>query len=124
MLTALTSLGSQYDWTADTPRLVAGWCKHQSIYPQDGEDDPLPASAVLSHPGIFELIGLPKNYDTLIEECTRRRCPTKGKDITDPTICLFCGDVFCGQAICCAKDEKDRRGRSVKIGGAQQHMRM
>ena len=125
MLTALTPLGPQYDWPAETPRLVAGWCKHQSMYVSDmDESEALPASAVLSHPGIFELIGLPKNYDTLIEECTRRRCPTKGKDITDPTICLFCGDVFCGQAICCAKDEKDGRGRSVKIGGAQQHMRM
>ncbi|KAH8890809.1 hypothetical protein GQ53DRAFT_746997 [Thozetella sp. PMI_491] len=123
MLTALTSFGPQYDWPADTRRLVEGWCKHYAMYPQDVEEEQLPASSLLSHPGIFELIGLPKNYDTLIEECTRRQCPTKGKDITDPTICLFCGDVFCGQAICCAKDEKDRRGRPIKIGGAQQHMR-
>jgi E3 ubiquitin-protein ligase UBR1 len=87
------------------------------------EGNTLPPSAVVSHPGIFELVGLPKNYDTLIEECTRRKCPTKGKDITDPTICLFCGDLFCSQAVCCTKDIKEGRNKVIQLGGAQQHMR-
>ncbi|KAK3394480.1 hypothetical protein B0H63DRAFT_506186 [Podospora didyma] len=127
MLTALTPLGDQCGWPQETPQLVAGWVRHQAVWPLSGGNQSaataLPPSAVLSHPGIFELVGLPKNYDTLIEECTRRRCPTKGKDITDPTICLFCGDLFCGQAICCSKDDKDGRNKFQKIGGAQQHMR-
>jgi E3 ubiquitin-protein ligase UBR1 len=123
MLTALTSLGPQYDWPSGTPRLVAGWIKHQILWLGSRNEHDLPPSALISHPGIFELVGLPKNYDTLIEECTRRRCPTTGKDISDPIICLFCGDIFCGQGICCMKEEKLKRGKSIKIGGAQQHMR-
>ncbi len=124
MLTALTPAqgGVQNGWTADTPRLVAGWVKHQALWPYNGGEEGLPQSAVLSHPGIFELVGLPKNYDTLIEECTRRRCPTKGKDLSDPTICLFCGEIFCGQAVCCAKEVREGRQSVLRIGGAQQHM--
>ncbi|GAB7347546.1 hypothetical protein MBLNU459_g4437t1 [Dothideomycetes sp. NU459] len=38
----------------------------------------------LSHPAIFELVGLPKHYDTLTEEAIKRRCPTTGKEVSDP----------------------------------------
>ncbi|KAL2264382.1 hypothetical protein VTK26DRAFT_4850 [Humicola hyalothermophila] len=124
MLTALTpAQGVQHGWPADTPRLVEGWIKHQTMWPYNGNDESLPQSAVVSHPAIFELVGLPKNYDLLIEECTRRRCPTKGKDISDPIMCLFCGDIFCGQSVCCAKEVQQGRHKVLEIGGAQQHMR-
>lgn len=73
-----------------------------------------PNTILLSHPAIFELVGLPKNYDTLSEEAIRRRCPTTGKEVTDPAVCLFCGDVFCSQAVCCMKDRSK--------GGCFQHM--
>lgn len=77
----------------------------------------------VSHPTIFELVGLPKNYDTLMEETMKRRCPTTGKDVSDPMLCLFCGDIFCGQSICCLKQGPERPGkRTQQIGGAQQHM--
>ena len=66
-----------------------------------------------SHPGIFELIGLPKYYDTLLDEVMRRRCPTTKKDLIDPAICLFCGAIFCSQAVCCSKGGQ---------GGCNQHM--
>ncbi|CAK7197478.1 E3 ubiquitin-protein ligase ubr1 [Sporothrix eucalyptigena] len=83
-----------------------------------------PPSARLSHPGIFELVGLPQHFEHLLDECTRARCPTTGKDVSDPMICLLCGAVFCGQAICCLKDEQVGSSSSTrKIGGAQQHMR-
>ncbi|KAK4129344.1 hypothetical protein N657DRAFT_686691 [Parathielavia appendiculata] len=122
MLSALTPpQGVQHGWPAETRRLVAGWVKHQALWPYNGSDKNLPQSAVLSHPGIFELIGLPKNYDTLIEEATRRRCPSTSKDLTDPSICLFCGEVFCGQAVCCAREIKQGRTQ-MRVGGAQQHM--
>lgn len=71
------------------------------------------ASLKLAHPVIFELIGLPKYYDTLTYEVTRHRCPTKGGKMEDPAICLFCGEIFCSQALCCS---------SKGIGGANQHM--
>lgn len=124
MLTSITDWGTQYEWPHDTYRLVQGWVKHQANW-QSGaaEATELPGSALVSHPGIFELVGLPKNYDTLIEECTRRKCPTKGKDLTDPTICLFCGEIFCSQAVCCTKEQVDGRNKRIQIGGAQQHMR-
>lgn len=66
------------------------------------------------HPSIFELVGLPMNYDVLTEEAIRRRCPTTGKEITDPVICLLCGDIFCSQAVCCMDE--------TKYGGCNQHM--
>lgn len=123
MCTSLTSFGSNYGWPSSTHGLVDGWIKHEIVGKQ--KHDFPPASALVSHPGIFELVGLPKNYDYLIEECTRRRCPTTGKDISDPMICLLCGDVFCGQGICCLAEEPRSRGRSSRrIGGAQQHMRV
>ncbi|KAI9646493.1 E3 ubiquitin-protein ligase ubr1 [Ciborinia camelliae] len=78
----------------------------------------------ISHPTIFELIGLPKNYDTLMEETMKRRCPNSKRDIQDPMLCLFCGEIFCGQSICCSRDgpEKPNGGPRDKIGGGQQHM--
>ena len=125
MLTALTPLGPQCDWPVSTHQLVAGWVRHQAMTRVPlANSEALPAHAVLSHPGIFELIGLPKNYDTLIEICTKGRCPTTGKDLSDPLLCLFCGEVFCGQGICCVKEERTNRGRKLtRIGGANQHMR-
>jgi E3 ubiquitin-protein ligase UBR1 len=118
-----------------TSRLVEGWMQHQAmsrclrsssteiLYP--GGENPYRAPDIeLAHPAIFELIGLPKNYDTLMEETMRRRCPTTGKDVTDPMLCLFCGDIFCGQSICCLKEEGGTRNKPAsQIGGAQQHMR-
>ncbi|KAJ5038651.1 uncharacterized protein L3040_006331 [Drepanopeziza brunnea f. sp. 'multigermtubi'] len=101
--------------------LVYGWTHHT------GRLD-YPSTITVSHPGIFELIGLPKNYDTLMEETMKRRCPTTGKDVSDPMLCLFCGVITCGQSICCLKPGRPipigTRGnmRSVDIGGAQQHM--
>jgi E3 ubiquitin-protein ligase UBR1 len=67
----------------------------------------------LAHPAIFELVGLPKHYDTLTEEAIKRRCPTTGKEVTDPAICLFCGEIFCSQASCCMTDRNK--------GGCFQH---
>ncbi|KAL1310949.1 hypothetical protein AAFC00_001172 [Neodothiora populina] len=72
-----------------------------------------PKAQSLSHPSIFELVGLPKNYDTLTEEAIKRRCPTTGKEITDPAICLFCSEIFCSQAGCCMRDRSK--------GGCYQH---
>lgn len=138
MLTALTPLGPQCDWAPSTPQLVAGWIKHQAVWRRPAAttttgttttgDDELedssspPDRALLSHPGIFELVGLPSNYDALIDMCTKGQCPTTGKDISDPVLCLFCGDVFCGQGICCVKEERRNR-KTTKVGGANQHMR-
>lgn len=95
--------------------IVSGWVHHWCWMQNT---DPFKRTALLglrpSHPAIFELIGLPKCYDTLIDEMMRIRCPTTGKDLTEPNLCLFCGDIFCGQANCCSKDG---------LGGCNQHLK-
>lgn len=124
MCAAMTENAAVCGWPQSTTALVTGWIKHQVMW--RGGYDEMPTSAMLSHPGIFELIGLPKNYDTLIEEATRRKCPTTGKELTDPVICLFCGDLFCSQGTCCQALDMAalvNGEEPTKIGGAQQHMR-
>ncbi|MCJ1430697.1 hypothetical protein MMC27_000047 [Xylographa pallens] len=98
--------------------MVAGWINHWS-WARKVDSLKRPISAVSasirpSHPAIFELIGLPKYYDTLLDEMMRRRCPSTGKDMVDPALCLFCGDIFCSQAVCCSKDG---------LGGCNQHLK-
>lgn len=66
----------------------------------------IPALGIrLLHPAPFELIGLPKYFDTLMEESYRRKCPTTGKEVSDPALCLFCGEIFCSQTVCCLNKE-------------------
>ncbi|KAI1645676.1 uncharacterized protein F4817DRAFT_165729 [Daldinia loculata] len=132
MCASLTPLGSQFGWPPRTQAMVDGWLRHQIrgrartthfATEQGIEETPL-RSAQLSHPGIFELVGLPKNFDTLIEESAKRRCPKTGKDLTDPMVCLMCGDIFCGQTMCCTMEysEPGPDKPVMRIGGAQQHM--
>ncbi|KAI1431516.1 hypothetical protein GGR50DRAFT_679240 [Xylaria sp. CBS 124048] len=130
MCTALTPLSIKYGWSPRVLDMVGGWINHRAIWrgksvSMDRETRNLLRSAQISHPGIFELVGLPKNYDTLIEECAKRRCPKTGKDLTDPLVCLMCGDIFCGQTMCCLAEytEPGVNRPATRIGGAQQHMR-
>jgi E3 ubiquitin-protein ligase UBR1 len=90
----------------------------QSVRSRDGDDAP---SYTLAHPAILELVGLPKNYDTLTEEVARRKCPTTGKDISDPAVCLMCGEIFCSQAVCCSV-RRNVNGKMCKVGGVYQHL--
>ncbi|EXJ93009.1 E3 ubiquitin-protein ligase UBR1 [Capronia epimyces CBS 606.96] len=64
-----------------------------------------PLGIRLLHPAPFELIGLPKYFDVLMEESHRRKCPTTGKEVADPALCLFCGEIFCSQTVCCLTKE-------------------
>ncbi|EPS37512.1 hypothetical protein H072_8783 [Dactylellina haptotyla CBS 200.50] len=70
----------------------------------------------LSHPSILELVGLPLHYDTLVEEAMKRRCPRSGRELSDPVVCLLCGDIFCSQSLCCMDANRH--------GGANQHLKM
>jgi E3 ubiquitin-protein ligase UBR1 len=118
-----------YDDISTTQHIIWGWIHAHFAWQskqalEEGESDQKAKGISVSHPSIFELIGLPKNYDTLMEETMKGRCPTTGKDLTDPMLCLFCGAIFCGQAMCCLKEEeRSTRSKPAKIGGAQQHMR-
>ncbi|KAF2650936.1 hypothetical protein K491DRAFT_782221 [Lophiostoma macrostomum CBS 122681] len=100
-----------------TRSVVTGWVRHW-MWAREGKR-PVQPSISLSHPAIFELVGLPKNYDALTDEAIRRRCPTTGKDITDPCVCLFCGEIMCSQGVCCMTD-RNRGGcnkHQYKCGG-------
>ncbi|KAI5310497.1 hypothetical protein KEM55_006289 [Ascosphaera atra] len=92
-----------------TPQVVMGWLECYSVRQEQDYRD----HVWLPHTGIPELIGLPEHYDVLLDECSKRRCPTTGKAINDPAICLFCGEIFCSQAFCCQRGE---------LGGCSQHM--
>ncbi|OAG03734.1 uncharacterized protein CC84DRAFT_1149356 [Paraphaeosphaeria sporulosa] len=99
-----------------TRSVVGGWLRH-FLWAREGHYNPAPIT--LSHPSIFELVGLPKNYDTLTDEAIRRRCPATGRELTDPALCLFCGDIMCSQGVCCMT--ADSRGgcnqHQAKCGG-------
>lgn len=122
MCTALTPLATQFDWPQNTEEIVKGWL-HHFIHAYVGQRVE-PVEQLVSHPGIFELVGLPKNFDTLIEEYSKRRCPKTGKDLSDPMVCLMCGDMFCGQTMCCMMEHREPGPDkpTIRIGGAQQHM--
>ena len=96
---------------------LAGWLEHWRWSGDrnargNAVEGPRP-TITLSHPAIYELVGLPKMFSTLQDEVMKRRCPTTGKELADPCLCLFCGDLFCGQAVCCTNEDN--------LGGAQQH---
>ena len=107
-------LASHFDGSGlDFERICASWLLHYEILSRRKESVAVDLDVSLSHPVIFELIGLPQDFDTLTAEAMRRKCPTTGKELSDPCICLFCGDIFCSQSVCCMKDRK---------GGMNQHM--
>ncbi|PYH41465.1 putative ubiquitin-protein ligase E3 component (UBR1) [Aspergillus saccharolyticus JOP 1030-1] len=95
--------------------VIAGWIHHWNV---SRPGMPFGCHSLwpgLPHPGIFELVGLPKYFDNLIDEANRRRCPKSKKELMDPCICLFCGDIFCSQAVCCMD-------KNQNLGGCNQHV--
>lgn len=95
--------------------LSSGWIAHWNLYSANtkSEENRVVAPSV-SHPAIFELLGLPNFFDVFFDEASQRRCPSSGKELTDPSICLFCGEIFCAQADCCSGDRLE--------GGCHTHM--
>lgn len=102
--TTVLSDFSEFTEATALPKLAREWI---TAWSRQGDIDGKNAIRVL-HPAPFELIGLPQYYDTLLDECHKRKCPTTGKALSDPALCLFCGDIFCSQAYCCMTDK--RRG--------------
>ncbi|KAI5846807.1 hypothetical protein BZA05DRAFT_476137 [Tricharina praecox] len=94
--------------------VIAGWCRHLTIRK---------TSVTMPHPGILELVGLPKNYDVLVEEAMKRRCPSTGNELTEPSVCLFCGEIFCSQARCCLERIGNEEEGFREIGGCNIHVR-
>ncbi|KAF2115283.1 hypothetical protein BDV96DRAFT_493229 [Lophiotrema nucula] len=102
------------DGATATRSVVTGWIRHW-LWAREGKRPSQPSTTIsLSHPAIFELVGLPKNFDSLTDEAIRRRCATTGKELTDPCVCLFCGEIMCSQGVCCMQN---------KEGGCMQHQK-
>lgn len=72
----------------------------------------------LAHPSIYELVALPYAHDTLNAEALSRRCPSTGGELSDPSICLFCGAFVCSQSRCCTVLDPITRRQE---GGCFQH---
>lgn len=62
----------------------------------------------LEHPVIYELLGLPRRLDQLIESTSTRRCNNCKTVPQEPAICLICGELVCQQSFCCSdRDDPD-----------------
>lgn len=61
----------------------------------------------LLHPGIYELIGLPQQLDTLTAVGLHSKCERCGTVPDDPGLCLLCGDIVCCQSFCCMDSEEE-----------------
>ncbi|KAB8346078.1 hypothetical protein FH972_023129 [Carpinus fangiana] len=116
--------------TSHLYRMMQHWMTHslgRHVYLQDRQttDGVIPLlprrflRIQLPHPAIFELVALPQNYDQLNTEAMSHRCPNSGKDLVDASVCLFCGEVFCGQAQCCSI--APRPDSEERYGGCMQH---
>ena len=114
----LPALG-EFSGNSQLKKLTGSWLHHLVAYNnQRSSSTPsfnFAGEVKLLHPCPLELIGLPKYFDVLMEETHRRKCPTTAKDLTDPSICLFCGDIFCSQAVCCMSADRKRGGCNVHV---------
>ncbi|XP_066553161.1 E3 ubiquitin-protein ligase UBR2 isoform X2 [Amia ocellicauda] len=78
--------------------LLQGWCSHPAV--RSG----LQAGALLlSFPRESnQLIDLPDDYSSLINQASSFTCPKSGGDKSRaPTLCLVCGAMLCSQSYCC-----------------------
>jgi len=51
------------------------------------------------------LISLPDNYEHFLSQVTRNaRCPTTGKPVRFPALCLRCGALVCAKLSCCVRN--------------------
>lgn len=73
----------------------------------------------LEHPVIYELLGLPKSIDSLIESTVTRKCRRCKTVPSDPAICLICGDLVCQQSYCCMEQDP---GSEPTHGECNTHM--
>ena len=120
-VTSIMADFGEYSGKSTMKNLAAGWLQHLLAYSaasspeNDGDWLSTVSDVKLIHPCPLELIGLPKFFDVLMEETHRRKCPTTGKELTDPSICLFCGEIFCSQAVCCMTKDKKRGGCNLHV---------
>lgn len=87
-------------------------------------DDTLVATTVvetvqMEHPGVYELLGLPKDLSVLLESAVTRKCKRCRSVPKDPAICLICGELVCQQSFCCMDQDI---GEEPSHGECNTHM--
>ena len=104
--TSLSSIINRWD----TTWLQSGHDNHQPLIHDKIE---------LEHPVIYELLGLPKHIDVLVESTAFRKCSRCLQVPSDPAICLLCGELVCQQSLCCKDHEL---GEESAHGECNTHM--
>ena len=74
---------------------------------------------MLEHPVIYELLGLPKHIDMLVESSVTRKCRRCRSVPSHPAICLLCGELVCQQSHCCMDQDL---GEEPLHGECNMHM--
>lgn len=69
---------------------------------------PMHPILLLEHAGLYELVDLPDDLATLVEQTNQRKCHRCGKTPADPALCLLCGEVVCYQSFCCQSEDGKR----------------
>ncbi|KAK9721787.1 E3 ubiquitin-protein ligase ubr1, variant 2 [Basidiobolus ranarum] len=89
--------------------LVLGWCKHIAFQCRNSR-----SKILLQFPGVYKLVELPNDVDTLVRESVVTACPNCHKISENPALCLLCGEIFCYQSSYCLVDQ---------TGGCYRHMK-
>ncbi len=63
---------------------------------------------LLEHPHIYELVDLPHDLATLLQETQQRVCQRCKEVPADPALCLLCGEIVCYQSFCCQSEDGKR----------------
>ena len=62
----------------------------------------------LELPQVYELVDLPDDLATLLQETQERTCKRCGEVPADPALCLLCGEILCYQSFCCQSEDGKR----------------
>ena len=119
--TSLTSILDAWDadWLRPSPLDLQIQALHRQKGLQPSTAYTPEGSAQLEHPVLYELLGLPKHIDILIESSVNRRCKKCRTVPINPAICLLCGELVCQQAYCCMDQDL---GDEPEHGECNMHM--
>lgn len=95
--------------------MIVGWCRHFAVHPASRSEQVLD----IPHPSIYELVKLPKALDILFTQRSLRPCKKCGNVPPEPALCLFCGEILCYQAFCCAENDKGECNLHIQTCGGQ-----
>ncbi|WWC90739.1 uncharacterized protein L201_005676 [Kwoniella dendrophila CBS 6074] len=72
----------------------------------------------LEYPGTYELINLPKKWESLVLKYQNKKCKKCNLKPTYPALCLFCGELVCLAGDCCNQGEEGECNLHMRECGA------